>query len=189
MQFEALAFSTNKLSCKILNPQHQTDYCGLYTSQSVMKYIGTPLSYCQANTAFERTIRQIKRNPRQNCVWAIHLTSNNQFCGIVGFSKSRNSAGIYCGIMLNEQARFKGINLAACLGMLTISFTHLSLSQLHAIHSKDNTVVGRLLCKLGFQPSAGKEASIPKQSALYTLTNEHFEQIKQTRYYAKQSIK
>jgi RimJ/RimL family protein N-acetyltransferase len=149
-----LAFNTRRLLCTPLTKHHFADYCAVYTEAENMQNVGSVLSRKQARAAFAITLKKIENRPDQHCVWAIHQKLDNQFCGVVGIAHQKSSKRNYCGIVLLKQARYKGYNLEASIGMLDTIFNQLKFTQVFASHNIGNMVVGKMLIRMGFQNCA-----------------------------------
>jgi len=143
------SFTTERLSIRLLTEQDKNLYISLYTDAKIMRNIGEPLSIDNAEKAFRKTLKAIKKEKPTVMTWAIVSLENNNCIGIQALNW-QNSGTPEIGIMLLRHSNGKLLPEEAMGSLMEYAFNNLSINTINASYAKKNLATKRFVKKLGF---------------------------------------
>lgn len=92
---------------------------------------------------------EMERRERFERTWGVEHAG--QFVGLIGYAPMTRRAGMFHGIVFDQQVHGKGIAKAAVRAVLTELFEEGGVDKISAAYFADNRKIGRLLLGLGAQ--------------------------------------
>jgi RimJ/RimL family protein N-acetyltransferase len=138
----------------------ETLYCGLYTDEQTMRFIGKPLTWKRAASNFRKVIRSSKEGPPEGLFLTIVEKSTQcpaGICAIVQFDASRTSAE--AGVMLLPEARSKGLSKECLSGLVDRAFSMFPIDEVWVQYSLGHSAAEHLVISVGFSPRVDPEES------------------------------
>jgi len=143
------SFTTERLLIRPLAEQDEAMYISLYTDAKVMRNIGKALSHQEAEKAFARTIKAMKREKPSVMSWSIVTLEGNKSVGIQGLNwQTSDNADI--GIMLSRTSNGRLLPEEAMGALMEYAFNYLSVNKINAFYANKNLATSRFVKKLGF---------------------------------------
>ncbi|MEN3159791.1 GNAT family N-acetyltransferase [Alkalimonas sp. NCh-2] len=146
-------FETTHLRCRLLSEDDEALYRGLYSSDSIMRYIMKPLTKTSANKSFRSAMRCFEQFPLQRLFFVVEHKADEVALGILGIS-SLDWQQYSCeyGLMLTRSGQGKNYAFEitqACLYHLTAV---LGMKRIWVDISEQNSAALKVAHRVGFKP-------------------------------------
>ena len=115
-----------------------------------MRKIGPVLTQFQAETSFDKTLRNNAVANWRKRVWTIQNESGKQIGVLMLKRNAASSADAEIGIMLLPEANGKGLAKVALGGLVDYAFRHLGLQRIEAIFDCTHLATRKLVKSIGF---------------------------------------
>lgn len=143
------SFTTERLLIRPLAEQDKNVYTRLYSDAKTMRNISEPLSNIEAEQAFNKTLKAMRKDKPKAITWAIVTLDNNQCIGLQALNWQKTEVA-EIGIMLLRNSNGKLLPEEAIGSLIEYGFNYLSLPQINACFTKKNLATARVAKKTGF---------------------------------------
>ncbi len=139
------------LSLYLLSEQDRDFYYQLYSNESLMHYITTPLTRNESDESFDLTLKIMSQPVPKLKLFVIKKNKFQEKLGVVGLRwNQKTPKTVEIGIVLKE--KFHGLGFGHCAKKLLINqaFTKLGVNKIIAICQKGNKAANKANQKLNF---------------------------------------
>jgi Acetyltransferases, including N-acetylases of ribosomal proteins len=146
---------TERLRLRLLDVDDEALFCALYTDTETMRFIGLPLSLSQATGYFRKIIAGMRQQPVKWLYLVIVERGSQRPLGICGMPQfSLDSSRMELGIVLNMEARSRGVAREGLAALMKMTFALLPVKELWAQFSGAHPAGERVALSLGFRSCA-----------------------------------
>jgi len=138
-------------SLHLLGEHDQEFYHQIYSDESLMQFVTTPLTRIESIKSFKLTLERMSQPVPKLVLFVIKENETKEKMGVVGLRWNQNSSStVEIGIVLKE--KFHGTGCAHCTKKILINhaFTNLSVKKIIATCEKNNKAANKANEKLGF---------------------------------------
>lgn len=147
----SLNFATARLTMTRITADDQALYCGLYSSPSIMRFIGEPIQGQALHNSWERAFKASQTAVADLCFWRVASKDRDQALGVCGFNRRKQQplqADIGC--LLLESCHGQGVATELLGGLSSYAFEHLAVDHLCSDSMQTNLASFHLMTKLGY---------------------------------------
>jgi RimJ/RimL family protein N-acetyltransferase len=143
------AFSTARLTHRLLSADDEALFCHLYTDAETMRFIAPPLSLERAQRAFRSAVRLTHKASTDRLFYAL-ITADGQPVGISSLLQiDLPNRRLEAGILILAAHRARGFAREGLQGLLIHAFATFPIDEVWVQIAVDHTVVEKLVMSVG----------------------------------------